>query len=531
MKSYGYYKKAAVAAFIFFLVTVYGCAPATEPAPVESVSPPVPPPTLTRYTDELNGFSIAYPQSWNRIANPIGEYTLIGFMPQLCTTYYPNITVSHIRLYGNTTFNLSLSDDPSCNTFDIVSQEESLLDYMPAQKYIYTARCGNLPLKAVQYDLLHSDSLWTVTLAGPSDSFNELGPIFDAVASSFFIRSRQVWALLPKINSFVSSADTIEYGQSAELTWNVSNANSAVIHPSAATISITGTLRVSPESTTAYTLVAANDAGISTGSLTITVAGNDITVGYDPVTGRNPDIAFEWEQYCLATGYQVQIANDPGFTRLVYDSGAFTPDSVTSPAMLYRAGGVLQAGHTYYWRVRITETATGQIFHHSAWSEPQSFSISPGAPVVTPYYGIQSIMPENNITSIPVNSVAFAWTPYQNTETYKFILTEDAALSNIVAIAETDKPTYLYNGTLDYNSAYFWQVTALTPTQSEKSATFSFKTETGPPVVQKTSEETTSSVTTVATVTPIWSWVVIGIGCMLIILAIVLIIRVSRQQR
>jgi hypothetical protein len=199
--------------------------------------------------------------------------------------------------------------------------------------------------------------------------------------------------------------------------------------------------------------------------------------------------------------------------------------------MLYRAGGVLQAGHTYYWRVRITETATGQVLQDSAWSEPQSFSISPGAPVTTPYYGIQAIMPENNLSAVPVNNIAFAWTPYQDIEMYRFVLTEDAALSNIVAIAETDTPAYLYNGMLDHNSAYFWQVTALSPTQSEKSATFSFRTETGPMEVQQVSEGSTSKVTTEATVTPPWSWVIIGIGCLLIILAIVLIIRVSGQQR
>jgi hypothetical protein len=527
MKLHRYYKKAAVTALVFSLVTCCGCVSTSVPVPVE----PTPLPPLTTYTDEINGFSISYPQSWTKIAGPDDEYTRIRFMPQACAASYPQITVMSKQMQSGSSYISSLDLDTSCGEPEVISREESMLDYMPAEKTVYTALCGDLPVKVVQNSLVHNTMFWIVTCAGPEDSFDELGPVFDAVASSFSIRSTQVLALLPKINSFASSTDTIEYGQPAELTWNVSNADHAVIHPSAASIGTTGTLRVSPESTTTYILVATNDAGISTGSLTITVTGNGTTVGYDPVTGRNPDIAFQWEQYCLATGYQVQIANDPGFTRLVYDSGAFTPDSVTSPAMLYRAGGVLQAGHTYYWRVRITETATGQVLHHSAWSEPQRFSISPGAPVTTPYYGIQAIVPENNITSIPINSIAFAWTPYQDTEMYRFILTEDAALSNIVAIAETYTPAYLYNGTLDYNANYFWQVMALTPTQSELSATFSFRTETGPPVAQKAPEESTSTVTTAVVVTPPWAWIVIGIGCMLIILAIALIIRVSRQQR
>ena len=503
-----------------------GCVSAVEQAPVE----PPPLPELTTYTDGLNGFSISYPQSWAKMPGQDDEHTLIRFMPPSSPASCPQIAVSNETIQESSSIISPPLIDASFSEPDVISREESTLDYMPAEKTVYSALCDNLPVKVVQYSLLRDSVLWTVICAGPSDSFDELGPVFDAAASSFSINLIQVQALLPKINSFSSSADTIEYGQPAELTWNVSNADNVVIHPSSAHISTNGTLQVAPETTTTYTLVAANDAGISSDSLTITVAGNGTTVGYDPVTGRNPDIAFAWEQYCLATGYQLQIANDPGFTRLVYDSGAFTPDSVTSPAMLYRAGGVLQAGHTYYWRVRITETATGQVLNQSAWSEPQSFSISPGAPVTTPYYGIQSIMPENNITCAPVNNIAFAWTPYQNTETYRFILTEDAALSNMIAIAEIDKPAYLFNGTLDHNSAYFWQVTALTPTQSEKSATFSFRTESGPPEVQEASEGSTVIVKTTAVV-PLWSFVVIGIGCLLIIVAIVFIIRVSRQQR
>ena len=34
---------------------------------------------------------------------------------------------------------------------------------------------------------------------------------------------------------------------------------------------------------------------------------SDFIVGYDPVTGRNQDIAFTWEQLCLASEYQVAV--------------------------------------------------------------------------------------------------------------------------------------------------------------------------------------------------------------------------------
>ena len=37
-------------------------------------------------------------------------------------------------------------------------------------------------------------------------------------------------------------------------------------------------------------------------------------VGADPVTGRNQQVDLAWEQLCLATGYELQIAKDDKFT-------------------------------------------------------------------------------------------------------------------------------------------------------------------------------------------------------------------------
>ena len=37
-------------------------------------------------------------------------------------------------------------------------------------------------------------------------------------------------------------------------------------------------------------------------------------VGADPVTGRNQQVDLSWEQLCLSTGYELQIAKDQNFT-------------------------------------------------------------------------------------------------------------------------------------------------------------------------------------------------------------------------
>lgn len=112
------------------------------------------------------------------------------------------------------------------------------------------------------------------------------------------------------------------------------------------------------------------------------------TIGSDPVSGRNQQVDFAWEEYCYSSEYQLQIAKDPEFTLIVLDTAAFAPASSMSPAAYYPAGGLtaspssltgwagLEAGHTYYWRVRVRQTATGQYLR-SPWSEVKSFIIEP----------------------------------------------------------------------------------------------------------------------------------------------------------
>ena len=259
----------------------------------------------------------------------------------------------------------------------------------------------------------------------------------------------------PVINSFTASPEVINSGQSVTLSWNISNAKTVTIQPILNSVNLVGTTQLSPAASTAYTLIATNEAGSVTSFVSITVKSTDTTgdqnfVGSDPATGRNQDIGFEWEQLCLSTQYQVQIALDPGFTLIVFDSGIYAPSSSTSPALLYPAGGMLEAGHTYYWRARVRQAATGQIIH-SPWSQTQSFIIGAGYPVTAPYQGIQLLSPVNSCCSYPVKSVPFTWSPYKETTKYRLILARDAGLTDIVTIAEVTTTSYVYQGTLDYN--------------------------------------------------------------------------------
>ena len=93
--------------------------------------------------------------------------------------------------------------------------------------------------------------------------------------------------------------------------------------------------------------------------------------------------------------------------------------------------------------------------------------------------GVQILSPANGSMGMPVKSASFSWAPSGETTKYMFILAKDAAMTQIVKEADTSINTYLYEGTLDYSTNYFWRVRGLEP-PSNWSAIFSFQTEAPP---------------------------------------------------
>jgi hypothetical protein len=117
--------------------------------------------------------------------------------------------------------------------------------------------------------------------------------------------------------------------------------------------------------------------------------------------------------------------------------------------------------------------------------------------------------------------VSFAWSPFQDTTRYRFVLAKDSAMTQIVKETDVTTTGYEYYGTLDYGQSYFWRVMAIEPAPSDWSATFSFQTEAAPlppPAPQSLPSET-----------PLWAWVVIAIGLALLIVMIFLIFRARRR--
>lgn len=81
------------------------------------------------------------------------------------------------------------------------------------------------------------------------------------------------WFAAPALISFDASSLKITPGQEAALQWQVIGANSVSISPGIGPVPPSGTRKVSPETTTTYTLVAGNPFGTVRQSLTVTVTG------------------------------------------------------------------------------------------------------------------------------------------------------------------------------------------------------------------------------------------------------------------
>ena len=211
-------------------------------------------------------------------------------------------------------------------------------------------------------------------------------------------------------------------------------------------------------------------------------------LGCDPVSGRNQDIGLGWEQLSLAEAYEVEIAGDEDFSLRISEAEPSTnpyylPPAVTNPAYRILPGLLPEANTTYYWRVRVRQAATGQVIR-SYWSDIGRFDIKAGLPVSSPYPGSQALRPAHDACNLPVSFIAFSWTPFKETTAYRFVLARDSALSEIIVDEMTPTTAYKYNGRLDYDTSYFWQVTATKPLPGEPSPVFSFTTSAEPPPPQ-----------------------------------------------
>ena len=266
-------------------------------------------------------------------------------------------------------------------------------------------------------------------------------------------------------------------------------------------------------------------------------------VGADPVSGRNQQVDLAWEQLCLSTAYQLQVAKDKDFTRRINPavSNAGSVDAVTgailietdevnmtSPAAWLAPGALPEAGDTYWWRIRSARSATGQLAA-SPWSAARSFSVRPGFITASPYYGLRLLSPTNGCIGCPVQPVAFTWSPYKEATLYRFELATDTGFRQIVVGDNTTATAYQFSGGLNYSTNFFWRVRALQVNGRDMpgdwSAAFAFRTADDPtpvvpPATPPPAKETPNSD---------WVWAIFAIGAIVVSVLLIFIMPMPRD--
>ncbi|OGO03251.1 MAG: hypothetical protein A2Y59_00420 [Chloroflexi bacterium RBG_13_52_14] len=221
-----------------------------------------------------------------------------------------------------------------------------------------------------------------------------------------------------------------------------------------------------------------------------------------------------WRQLSYTAGYELQLAKDSDFSIVILKNEDIVPVSPLSPAVYFPAGGLvptpvseiagfgnLEAGHTYYWRVRARTTVTGEATR-SPWSATMYFTVGAGFPVTAPYSALNLFSPAHGARGIS-RSPNFSWSPMFRTTKYEFVLAKDAALQKVVVKTTVPETSYLYDGQLDFDTGYFWQVRAIDPIVSAPSAIGSFTV-----LAEKKPVETTPEKPAPI---PFWIWWVIAV--------------------
>ena len=123
------------------------------------------------------------------------------------------------------------------------------------------------------------------------------------VSSSIVITQK---AVKPVINSFTATPPSITLGESSELKWNVSGAQTVFIDNGVGAVALIGSRLVSPIASTLYILTATNAAGNTTATVSVDVSA--------PTPIGNPVIHYFTAQHLGGTSWNLQwsVSNATG---------------------------------------------------------------------------------------------------------------------------------------------------------------------------------------------------------------------------
>ena len=210
--------------------------------------------------------------------------------------------------------------------------------------------------------------------------------------------------------------------------------------------------------TSAYSTVRNFTTAIISPPLLISPLNNSLNVTLSPL--------LDWGDVTGATTYNLQVANNSGFTTPIIDLSSLPVSQYTIPA------SILQANTMYYWRASASNS-NGT----SSWSTVWNFTTlpSPNIPVL--------ISPTNG-SNILTLTPTLDWSDVTGAASYTLQVATDTNFTNLVinlgsiTVSQYTVPT----GVLIGNTTYYWRVRAVNETgPGPWSARWNFRTITIPP--------------------------------------------------
>jgi len=175
----------------------------------------------------------------------------------------------------------------------------------------------------------------------------------------------------------------------------------------------------------------------------------------------------------------------------------------------------LEAGSKYYWKVRVAE---GEPFL-SKWSELWEFTTALGEVpyLCSPACGASDVILTTN----------FSWDAVSGASSYEIELATNEDFDPVIASGTATVNAWVASPELDYSTTYYWRVRAVKNGVPGAWSVCIFTTEAAP-VVPPEPVAPVVIPPLPAPITPMWIWVIIGIGAALTIAVIVLIVTTRR---
>jgi hypothetical protein len=308
-------------------------------------------------------------------------------------------------------------------------------------------------------------------------------------------------------------------------------------------------------------LFAYNDF-LATANTTVNAPASGDTITIDPVTGRAMPVQLSWDAVGTGTGlgieYLVAIYEKAlGFPSAIIfattnaATGAGLPLPTAPTCMIYPQGIATNAPDINYTLVGGTEygiqicvggvpgttsTVSGELLT-SQWSDPLFIAIEPSTGAISPTHaGPELTSPAAGDQNVDPGC-GFSWNPMPGVNEYEIIIATDGALANAVAGTPATVTTTSYQAELEYSTDYYYAVRATSPTSSVQTVA-AFRTM-DEPVEKYTCEYCGLTFDTRAELeahiaaahaptTPLYIWIVIAIGAILVIAVIWLIFTTRR---